>query len=62
MLCYCGTTPLKNRLQAKKTFGVTDESFCDSCFISCCCTLCSEVQIASELDARKNQRSNIHIK
>lgn len=60
MLCYCCSNPVKNRLQAKKTFGIEGESFCDSCLIACCCTLCSEVQIASELDRQKCQQSKIH--
>lgn len=59
--CYSGG-PIKNRFQAKKSFGITGESCCDSVMIAVCCPLCSEVQIATELDFQKNQRSKIHIK
>jgi len=59
--CYSGG-PVKNRFQAKKSFGISGESCCDSVMIAVCCPLCSEVQIATELDFQKNQRSKIHIK
>eukprot|EP01126_Amoeba_proteus_P063133 TRINITY_DN8669_c0_g1_i1.p1 TRINITY_DN8669_c0_g1~~TRINITY_DN8669_c0_g1_i1.p1 ORF type:complete len:169 (+),score=28.56 TRINITY_DN8669_c0_g1_i1:57-509(+) len=44
---------LKNRFQAKKTFSIK-ESTCQSYCTVCCCTHCSEMQIAEELTIRKH--------
>jgi hypothetical protein len=51
LCCYPGS-PFKNRAQAKARFGFGPPTVGD-CLISCCCALCSEIQVARELEFQK---------
>jgi len=49
--CYPGS-PMKNRAQAKARFGFGPYTISDCCIAAFCC-VCSEIQIAREIDKRK---------